>query len=705
MQLFDAETGALNIVAQRGFPDWWLEYWSDVRRESGSCGTSVEQCTRVVVEDVEQSPIFAGTPALEIQLKAGVRSVQSTPIVSRTGHCFGVFSTHYRTTWRPDAHSERLLDLVARHAAEIIDREYADQQHRENYARFRAVVESPTVGLAQIDRTRKFVFVNDQYCNITGYSRQELLGRMTPFDLDHPDEIEADRKHMMAYLDGRAPTYDREKRYVRKDGRVVWVRVRVAGIRDERGAITATAAIIEDISERKAAVAKLRQSEARYRTLVEQASAITWTSSASGVPVESQMDWVAFTGQNADEVLRSAGWSKAVHPDDVERAVQRWDDAVRGGMPFRSEHRIRRHDGQWRWMRVYAVPIKDGNDSAIEYFGMNFDITDAKEAEARLRAIADYTYDWESWIDPCGIPKWVNPGVERIAGVTTAECLQMKDYPLPLIHPQDRERMRAVFAEAQAGSSGDNVDFRICRPDGEQVSVAIAWQPIASSDGDHMGYRTSVRDITERKKAEEQAALLLAEFNHRAKNLLTVVQSIAQLTAADETPENFYSAFSARLRGLAACQDLLVDAKWTGVSVAALIRSQLPHAQTLFGRRIFLNGPECDVNASAAQAIGMAIHELGTNAAKYGALSTDAGVVDVYWGIVDDAPTQQRRFVMNWRERGGPPVAPPRRQGFGHTVIVEMPEHLLGARVTLSFPHTGVIWALDAPGATIIRPL
>jgi PAS domain S-box-containing protein len=137
VQLLDAETGGLRIVAQRGFPQWWVDYWSLVAKGQGSCGAALQQGRRVVIEDVEKSPVFAGQPALDVQLRAGARAVQSTPLVSRSGRPLGMFSTHYKRPHRPDENALRLLDLLARQAADIIARAQDQEALRTSEAKYR----------------------------------------------------------------------------------------------------------------------------------------------------------------------------------------------------------------------------------------------------------------------------------------------------------------------------------------------------------------------------------------------------------------------------------------------------------------------------------------------------------------------------------------------------------------------------------------
>ncbi len=178
-------------------------------------------------------------------------------------------------------------------------------------------------------------------------------------------------------------------------------------------------------------------------------------------------------------------------------------------------------------------------------------------------------------------------------------------------------------------------------------------------------------DITELKRQEEQISLLMREVNHRSKNILTLVQAIARQTAASR-PADFLRRFDERVRALAASQDLLVKSEWTGADLAQLIRSQLAHFKDFIDARIALNGPDLVVTTPAAQALGMALHELATNAGKYGALSNANGQIRIDWNLVRDGSDDM--FVMCWRERGGPLVQEPEIKGFGTTVICRMAE-------------------------------
>jgi two-component sensor histidine kinase len=182
----------------------------------------------------------------------------------------------------------------------------------------------------------------------------------------------------------------------------------------------------------------------------------------------------------------------------------------------------------------------------------------------------------------------------------------------------------------------------------------------------------------------------MREVNHRAKNMLSLVQAIARQTAARE-PEDFIDRFTERLQALAANQDLLVRNEWRGVDAEDLVHAQLAHFADLAGSRITVDGPKLRLDAAAAQAVGLALHELATNAGKYGALSTDRGRVDICWGTDGDTLT------MSWTERGGPRVTTPKRRGFGTTVIKLMVEHSTNGKVALGYAPSGLTWRLTCP--------
>ena len=273
---------------------------------------------------------------------------------------------------------------------------------------------------------------------------------------------------------------------------------------------------------------------------------------------------------------------------------------------------------------------------------------------------------------------------------------------LKRVHPEDTERF---WANSQAALNPVDPapyihhEYRVRRQDGTIRWIeanALAYFEGAASERRAVSLDGTVQDVTERKEREEKEHLLMREVNHRAKNMLSVVDSIAHQTAA-RSPEDFVERFSQRIQALSANQDLLVRNEWKGVDVADLIRAQLAHFADLIGSRIVVHGPKLCLKAASAQAVGLALHELATNGGKYGALSTDTGHVNISWGTDGDA------FTMRWTERNGPPVSAPKRRGFGTIVMEAMIARSVEGTVELDYAPPGVTWRLTCPAASVLE--
>jgi len=221
----------------------------------------------------------------------------------------------------------------------------------------------------------------------------------------------------------------------------------------------------------------------------------------------------------------------------------------------------------------------------------------------------------------------------------------------------------------------------------------VEFKPTLVSEANAIG--TALVEAAElRAQAEQQILLLMREVNHRSKNMLAVVQAIARQMPSND-PKQFVRQFSDRIVGLAASQDLLIESNWQGVRVADLVRSQLALFRELIGTRIEISGPPVRLQPPAAQAIGMALHELATNASKYGALSDAKGRLCVSWRM--QRAGEEREFVLVWAEEEGPPVKPPERRGFGYTIMVAMVEKSLDATVDIDYAPGGLVWKVVAP--------
>jgi len=233
--------------------------------------------------------------------------------------------------------------------------------------------------------------------------------------------------------------------------------------------------------------------------------------------------------------------------------------------------------------------------------------------------------------------------------------------------------------------------------EGRTFDALVTISPVRDAEGRIIGDSKIIRDITQRKRMESRLHLLMCEVSHRAKNMLSLVQAIARQTAASK-PQHFMACFTERIQAVAANQDLLVRNEWQGVDVEELVRAQLAHFADLVGSRIAFCGPNLRLNTAAAQAIGLALHELATNAGKYGALVVDAGLVDICWRLEGDI------FAMSWTERNGPPVSRPKRHGFGSTVIASMAKLTVDGEAQLDYAPSGLVWRLTCPAVNALEP-
>lgn len=286
----------------------------------------------------------------------------------------------------------------------------------------------------------------------------------------------------------------------------------------------------------------------------------------------------------------------------------------------------------------------------------------------------------------------------------TAECRRLYGWPdaevsvgqwLASLHPEDRERADRAVRDPLVDGRPYEDEYRVVHPNGDVRWVAARGEVLRDRAGKPIRFIGVNLDITERKDREEHIALLMRETLHRSKNQLMLIQVMARQSAlASRSLEEFFARFSERLHGLAASQDLLVKKNWEGVPLRDLIRSQLGHYMEDLGGRVALEGPDLAIRPEPAQNLGLAFHELASNATKHGALSSDTGRIDVRWSIrLNDAGVP--RFRLEWKERGGTPVQPPRSKGFGHLVMERIAPRAIDGTVEIAFTPEGLSWTLE----------
>ena len=405
----------------------------------------------------------------------------------------------------------------------------------------------------------------------------------------------------------------------------------------------------------------------------------------------------------ADEPFNPEIIARHLHPDDKAGLTEYYKSIIIGGGQFERDFRVILPDGTIRWITARGKFIKGPSGRVERILCLNLDITERKHADlrnAQLAAIVASSIDAIVSIDFTDTILTWNSGAEQLFDYKAQEVLGRKaDFLVP---PELLAERRTIMHQLM---NGEAIEYQTQRrrKDGQTIDVWIRGAPVPGLGGSLVGGSLIIRDITTQTQREAHIRFLMRELTHRSKNLLAVIQAMArQSLSALSTPEEFVVRFSERLSGLAGSHDLLSSDDWAGASLVQLIRSQLQHYNDLFGTRIHLEGPDLILRPEAAQNIGIALHELSTNAAKFGALSDSHGTVTVSWKIITDEQ-HARRMQMRWEERSGPPVAPPGRKGFGHMVMDRITGQALGGHSHAQFEPEGVCWTLDVPVASVVR--
>ena len=341
----------------------------------------------------------------------------------------------------------------------------------------------------------------------------------------------------------------------------------------------------------------------------------------------------------------------------------------------------------------YPTLLYDASGELAGAVNMLVDITDRKRAEEaaqRLASIVEFSDDAIVSKDLNGVISTWNRGAERLFGYTAEEAVGQ---PISLLIPVERhDEEPEILRRIRRGEQVDHYETVRRRKDGSFLDISLTVSPVKNAEGKIIGASKIARDITERKRAREQQALLINEMKHRIKNTLAIVQAIASQTLRTASSKE-RDAFFARLRALAGAHDLLMDENWRQASLRDVADRALQPFRETRGQRFQIDVPDgIWLNSHKACLMMMALHELATNAVKYGALSNADGRVELACEVLRDGETNQ--FKLSWRESGGPPVEPPEHKGFGSLLIQRALEDEQG-KARLDFDREGVRCTLE----------
>jgi PAS domain S-box-containing protein len=578
---------------------------------------------------------------------------------------------------------------------DITARKRAEARLAEREAQLALFIEHAPVAIAMFDDKMRYLAVSNRFLSdyklrtaaeIIGRSHYEILTDIPPRWRDLHARV----------LAGEELGHE-EDPFPRQDGRVERVEWSMKPWRTAEGRIGGAVLFSQSVTGISA------EREARFQATFENAAVGIAHVAPDGRWLRVNKALCRILGYPVDELLTKS-FQDMTYPDDLPADLAEVELMRKGKIDsYDIEKRYLRANGTIIWGKKTVSCVRK-SDKSIDYFvSVIEDISARKQAEEELRKSEER---FKSSLLQSPLPMLLFDDREQIlaisqswlkeTGYSQQELRCVKDWTTRAYGERSDEMLERIRQIISIEPEAHTAEVKVRTRDGRNRLWSFVDSALGAQSDRRRLFISLAQDITERRAREEQVQLLMREVSHRAKNMLSLVHAIARQTAARE-PEDFIERFTERIQALAANLDLLIRSEWQGVDVEDLVRAQLAHFADLIGFRIAVDGPKLRLNAAASQAIGLALHELSTNAGKYGALSMAAGCVDVGWRLDGDI------FTMNWSERSGPPVRQPERRGFGSTVIDPMAKRSVGGEVRLDYAPSGLVWQLTCPATNALE--
>lgn len=419
--------------------------------------------------------------------------------------------------------------------------------------------------------------------------------------------------------------------------------------------------------------------ENQFAILAESLPQLVWSVRPDGYNDYFNRRWHEFTGLTPEQSF-GKGWQRALHPDDLPQVLEQWRQSLETGQSYEREHRIRNAAGVYEWVLSRAIPIRDQSGNVVRWFGTSTNINAQKKAEEALRGLED---QYRLALEAARLGTWKIDLEKQEVSLDERTCALYNiphnglyclpfDEALMLVHPDDREAAQVRLAAATDPQSGGYYEdeYRTVIPGEKPRWVRSLGRALFVREGGvsrAISVSGVVSDVTERRASDEAQQLLTRELNHRVKNLFAIANGMVSMTARTaKDPKEMATALRGRLSALSRAHELVqpVSTSEHGLGpetdLAQLIDTVLePYRQTESGR-VVIEGPSVRVGPSTTTSLALVLHELATNAAKYGCLSSPEGHLTIRWTVGGD------RVDLLWTETGGPPVtAPPSFEGFG----------------------------------------
>jgi len=559
------------------------------------------------------------------------------------------------------------------------------------------ILESIGQAFYALDRDLRFVYINQVTERAWRRRREDLLGAIATDIFPHWAGTESHAAHLRALKSGQPLSIETYSAIV---GAPVEINIfpRSDGL----------SVYFHDISARKRMERALRDRDELFSLAENSAGIGVWDMDMATRLVQATPQFFRILGLAPSNEAVPIDRIRAVrHPDDREHVVNNFKLALESGEDqYEAEYRIiRPDDGQVRWIFGRGRIFRDISGEPVRYAGVDIDITDRKrteealrESEERYRTLIENANDLVFTLDLDFRITSANPAVKSLLGYAPEEIVgtQLSRY----VPAEQLAKHKEMLRRKLVGETGTTrYEMQVIGRNGQARTLETNSRLSYDRDGKPNAIHAISRDITERKKFEEHLSFTTRELSHRTKNVLAVVLAmVRQIGKQTESFDQFEERFSGCIKSLAFCHDLLVESDWQGADLRSLIAMQVAPFGGLDDKKIVATGPAITLSPQATQLIGLALHELATNAAKHGALTVPAGTVAIEWQPANGSGGTR----LAWREQNGPRVKSPTRRGFGHTVLERMAGSL-GGDVSLEFLPEGLRWSLVFDEMHIVR--
>jgi PAS domain S-box-containing protein len=580
--------------------------------------------------------------------------------------------------------------------------------HRKVNDLFREAIKAVPAAVYMVDAEGRLTFYNKAAAELWGcrpeFGESKFCG---PWKLYRPDgtPLWDDECPMAVALRERRPIRGMEVIAERPDGTRISFIPYPTPLFDESGKLIGAVNMLVDISERKRTEAALEERNSQFELVNRIALIGSYSYDYHTRILQLSPGCASIYGLPEDmREIAQKDWRAHVHPDDLPRIdatslqalAQRQSELV-------LEFRILRSDGKYRWIEARVLISYDDAGRAVQMIGANIDVTERKQTAQDLAErtvqlalagkaalVGSYAYDTDTEI------MQISEGYAAIHGLPDGAVEVARSECLATVHPDDIGQVIQLRSEAfHVRRREYSVEYRIGRAGGELRWVETRCFISYDDSGRPCRVVGVSIDITQRKRVEEQQRKLVAELDHRVKNVLATVQAVAAHTMnASNSMEHFVAALDGRIRSLKSTHEILSHRCWLGIPLTELVQREL--APYVTGSNVEIGGPEVMLSAEAGQVMGMVLHELVTNAAKYGALSAPAGRVSIKWRLPLNGSASDR-LVFKWREMGGPVSVSPSKSSYGMNVVRELIPYELGGTVEYQLPPEGAQCQMDIP--------